>query len=181
MEARVTKVARVSPRFSKSLARRRFRPDQEKVRSTGDQRLQTRPLRIPQIARIAVALPAINPTVLLRPRRSSPSSESRNPEACRPGPRQDAFGSGSQRSLPAGTGIYGLHPGDRPLVAARARFFVRPRARQRDLSRRPRLIVFSFNAADWEAPTEVEVRFTAEPRRHAGRSQASRVRGEANR
>jgi hypothetical protein len=34
MEARVTKVARVSARFSKSLARRRFRPNQEKVRST---------------------------------------------------------------------------------------------------------------------------------------------------
>src|SRR5439155_6048630 len=33
MQARVTKVARVSARFSKSLARRRFRPDQEKVRS----------------------------------------------------------------------------------------------------------------------------------------------------
>jgi hypothetical protein len=34
MEARVTKLARVSARFSKSLARRRFRPNQEKVRST---------------------------------------------------------------------------------------------------------------------------------------------------
>ncbi len=32
MEARVTKVARVSARFSKSLARRRFRPNHEKVR-----------------------------------------------------------------------------------------------------------------------------------------------------
>jgi hypothetical protein len=34
MEARVTKVARVSGRFSKSLARRRLRPNQEKVPST---------------------------------------------------------------------------------------------------------------------------------------------------
>jgi len=34
MEERVTKVARVSARFSKSLARRRLRPNQEKVRST---------------------------------------------------------------------------------------------------------------------------------------------------
>ena len=34
MEGRLTKVARVSARFSKSLARRRFRPNQEKVRST---------------------------------------------------------------------------------------------------------------------------------------------------
>jgi adenylate cyclase len=32
MEARVTKVAKVSARFSKSLARRRLRPNQEKVR-----------------------------------------------------------------------------------------------------------------------------------------------------
>jgi hypothetical protein len=34
MEATVTKVARVSARFSKSLARRRLRSNQEKVRST---------------------------------------------------------------------------------------------------------------------------------------------------
>ena len=34
MEARATNVARVSARFSKSLARRRFRPNQEKVRLT---------------------------------------------------------------------------------------------------------------------------------------------------
>ena len=34
MEARVTKAARVSARFSKFLARRRLRPNQEKVRST---------------------------------------------------------------------------------------------------------------------------------------------------
>ena len=34
MEARVTKLARVSARFSKSLARRRLRPNQEKARST---------------------------------------------------------------------------------------------------------------------------------------------------
>ena len=33
MEPRVTKAARVSARFSKSLARRRLRPNQEKVRS----------------------------------------------------------------------------------------------------------------------------------------------------
>jgi len=38
MEARVTKVARVSARFSKSLASRRFRPNQEKVRSTTQRR-----------------------------------------------------------------------------------------------------------------------------------------------
>src|SRR4029077_6672864 len=41
MEARVTKVARVSARFSKSLARRRFRPNQEKVRSTTQRRGRT--------------------------------------------------------------------------------------------------------------------------------------------
>src|SRR6516225_10088107 len=41
MEARVTKLARVSPRFSKSLARRRFRPNQEKVRSTTQRRGRT--------------------------------------------------------------------------------------------------------------------------------------------
>src|SRR5215472_283655 len=34
IEARVTKVVRVSARFSKSLASRRLRPNQEKVRST---------------------------------------------------------------------------------------------------------------------------------------------------
>ena len=34
MEARVTKVAGVSARFSKSLARHRLRPNQEKVHST---------------------------------------------------------------------------------------------------------------------------------------------------
>jgi hypothetical protein len=33
MEAKVTKVARVSARFSKSFAGRRFRPNHEKVRS----------------------------------------------------------------------------------------------------------------------------------------------------
>jgi hypothetical protein len=38
MEARVTKVTRVSARFSKSLASRRFRPNQEKVRSTTQRR-----------------------------------------------------------------------------------------------------------------------------------------------
>ena len=36
MEARVTKVARVSAKFSKSLARRRLRPSQEEVRSPPD-------------------------------------------------------------------------------------------------------------------------------------------------
>src|SRR5271169_2890061 len=41
MEARVTKVARVSARFSKSLARRRFRPNHEKVRSTIQRRGRT--------------------------------------------------------------------------------------------------------------------------------------------
>src|SRR5713226_6699177 len=41
MLARVTKVARVSARFSKSLARRRFRPNQEKVRSTTQRRGRT--------------------------------------------------------------------------------------------------------------------------------------------
>jgi AraC-like DNA-binding protein len=41
MEARVTKVARVSAGFSKSLARRRFRPSQEKVRSTTQRRGRT--------------------------------------------------------------------------------------------------------------------------------------------
>ena len=34
MEAKVTKVTRVSARFSKSLLRRRFLPNQEKVLST---------------------------------------------------------------------------------------------------------------------------------------------------
>src|SRR5207253_101901 len=38
MEARVTKVARVSVRFSKSLSRRRLRPNQEKGRSTTQRR-----------------------------------------------------------------------------------------------------------------------------------------------
>jgi hypothetical protein len=41
MEARVTRVARVSARFSKSLARRRLRPNQEKVRSTTQRRGRT--------------------------------------------------------------------------------------------------------------------------------------------
>ena len=41
MEASVTKVARVSTRFSKSLARRRFRPNQEKVHSTTQRRGRT--------------------------------------------------------------------------------------------------------------------------------------------
>jgi hypothetical protein len=36
MEARVTKVTKVFARFSKSLARRRLRPNQEKVRSATD-------------------------------------------------------------------------------------------------------------------------------------------------
>ncbi len=39
--ARVTKASRVAARFSKSLARRRFRPNQEKVRSTTHRRLTT--------------------------------------------------------------------------------------------------------------------------------------------
>ena len=89
MDARVTKVARISARFSESLARRRFRQNQEKVRSTtqrrgrttkplsrrrfGDQRLQPRPRRIPQIARMTLALSLIKPTLLLRPYRCSPS------------------------------------------------------------------------------------------------------------
>jgi N-methylhydantoinase A/oxoprolinase/acetone carboxylase beta subunit len=38
MEAKVTKVARVSVKFSKSLARRRLRPNQEKGRSTTQRR-----------------------------------------------------------------------------------------------------------------------------------------------
>jgi hypothetical protein len=42
MEASVTKVARVSARFSKSLARRRFRPNQENVRSTSPSRRDNR-------------------------------------------------------------------------------------------------------------------------------------------
>jgi|GEM_PF-4645455 len=41
MEALVTKVARVSARFSKSLARRRFRLNHEKVRSTTHHRGRT--------------------------------------------------------------------------------------------------------------------------------------------
>jgi hypothetical protein len=41
MEARVTKVARVSAGFSKSLARRQLRPNQDKVRSTTQQRGRT--------------------------------------------------------------------------------------------------------------------------------------------
>ena len=41
MEPRVTKPARVSARFSKSLARRRLRPNQEKVRSTTHRRGKT--------------------------------------------------------------------------------------------------------------------------------------------
>ena len=41
IEARVTKLARVSARFSKSLERRRFRPNQEKVRSTTQRRGRT--------------------------------------------------------------------------------------------------------------------------------------------
>ena len=41
MEARVTKLARVSARFSKSFARRRFRPNQAKVRSTTQRRGRT--------------------------------------------------------------------------------------------------------------------------------------------
>jgi hypothetical protein len=40
-EARLTKVARVSARFSKSLARRQLRPNQEKVRSTTPRRGKT--------------------------------------------------------------------------------------------------------------------------------------------
>ena len=39
----------------------------------GDQRCQPRPLRIPQIARITAALAPIDPTVLVRPHRRSPS------------------------------------------------------------------------------------------------------------
>jgi hypothetical protein len=41
MAARVTKASSVEARFSKSLARRRFRPNQEKVRSTTHRRLIT--------------------------------------------------------------------------------------------------------------------------------------------
>ena len=41
MEARATKAPRVSARFSKSLARRRFLPNQEKVRSTTQRRGST--------------------------------------------------------------------------------------------------------------------------------------------
>jgi hypothetical protein len=41
MQARVTKVASVSARFSKSLARRLLRPNQEKVRSTTQRRGRT--------------------------------------------------------------------------------------------------------------------------------------------
>ena len=45
MEARVTKVTKVSARLSKSLARRRLRPNQEKVRSTTQRRgATTKPL-----------------------------------------------------------------------------------------------------------------------------------------
>ena len=51
--------AQVSSRFSKSLARRRLHANQEKVRSV------TR--------RMSVALPPIDPTVLLCPHRRSPS------------------------------------------------------------------------------------------------------------
>jgi hypothetical protein len=41
MEARVPKMARISAGFSKSLARRRFRPNQEKLRSTTRRRSRT--------------------------------------------------------------------------------------------------------------------------------------------
>jgi len=41
MEATVTKVARVSARFSKSLPSRRLHPNQEKVRSTTQRRGST--------------------------------------------------------------------------------------------------------------------------------------------
>src|SRR5215471_19675480 len=44
-----------------------------------DQRLQPRPLRIPQIARIPVALAPVNPTVHLCPHRRSPSPQSSSP------------------------------------------------------------------------------------------------------
>ena len=43
IEARVTKVDRVTARFSNSLARRRFRPNQEKVRSTTPGGRMTKP------------------------------------------------------------------------------------------------------------------------------------------
>src|ERR1700736_463948 len=47
MKATVTKAARVSARFSKYLARRRFRPNQEKVRSTTQRRGRTtKPLQV---------------------------------------------------------------------------------------------------------------------------------------
>src|SRR4029077_11152011 len=47
MEARATKAPRVSARFSKSLARRRLRPKQEKVRSTTQRRGRTtKPLHV---------------------------------------------------------------------------------------------------------------------------------------
>src|SRR5271169_2998325 len=55
MEAMVTKVARVSARFSKSLARRRFRPNHEKVRSTTHRRGKTtKPLMSSDLLTIAM-------------------------------------------------------------------------------------------------------------------------------
>ena len=54
MEARVTKVVRVSARFSNSLARRRFRPNQEKVRSTTQRRGRTILKTRAELAKLAV-------------------------------------------------------------------------------------------------------------------------------
>src|SRR5262249_40318027 len=70
MEPRVTKAARVSARFSKSLARRRLRPNQEKVRSPTQRRgkptnpfisslLLTTPMRSRDPFAPAVSLPGV--------------------------------------------------------------------------------------------------------------------------
>src|SRR5204863_9863377 len=84
MEARVTKVARVSARFSKSLARRRLRSNQEKVRSTTQRRGKTtKPL-----------MSSLRLTISRRSRGISPSRDHCQPPdqpACRPPLRCSRF------------------------------------------------------------------------------------------
>ena len=82
MEARATKAPRVSARFSKSLARRRFLPNQEKVRSTTQRRGKTtKPL-----------LASLRLTISMRSRRAFATAAS----TCRLGP--DEF---EPREVPA--------------------------------------------------------------------------------
>src|SRR5215468_8002716 len=93
-----------------------------------DQRLQPRPLRIPQIARIPVALAPVNPTVHLCPHRRSPSPQSSSP--ANHAIRSDTLELSGHALSPEGSGIESMPVFLRRNLGEQARSGVRAVARR---------------------------------------------------